>query len=123
MGSLEYEMNNAEIVTKVNELMHRGFEIPMDKLTPDATLFDQLGLDSLDAVDMLVHLEDKLSVKVEGDRFQGVRTLGDVYKLVGELAGREPGASRSCWRVGGDAVIIRGLLGRHFHRSGRRGFR
>ena len=66
--------------------MHRGFELPFEKLQPEATLFQDLGLDSLDAIDMLVHLEETLGVKVETERFQHVRTLGDVYSMVGELA-------------------------------------
>ncbi len=81
-------MTESEVIEKVNEVMRDGFELGPEALRPEASLFGDLGLDSLDAVDMLVHIEDKLSVKVEGERFQGVKTLGDVYKLVGELAGR-----------------------------------
>jgi len=79
-------MNHAEIVVKVNELMHRGFEIPEDKLTPTATLFDELGLDSLDAVDMLVHLEENLGIKVDAQKLVAVRTLQDIYDMVESLA-------------------------------------
>ena len=53
-------MNRDEIVLQVNELMHKGFEIPHDKLTPAATLFSDLGMDSLDAIDMLVHQRLKI---------------------------------------------------------------
>ena len=74
------------IVTQVNEVMHSGFEIPFEKLSPEAHLFTDLGLDSLDAVDMLVHLEDRLGVKVDGENLMHVRTLQDVYSLVQELA-------------------------------------
>ena len=77
---------HSDIINKVNDLMHQGFEIPREKLTPQATLFDELGLDSLDAVDMVVHLEENLGVKVEGERLQSVRTLQDVYSLVTEVA-------------------------------------
>lgn len=79
-------VNNAEIVAKVNELMSRGFEIPAEKLTPNATLFDDLGLDSLDAVDMLVHLEENIGIKVDVEKMQGVRTLQDIYSMVETLA-------------------------------------
>jgi acyl carrier protein len=75
-------MNQNEIIAKVNEMMHSGFEIPLDKLTPTATLFDELGLDSLDAVDMLVFLEDKLQIKVDGEKVKDVRVMSDVYNLV-----------------------------------------
>jgi acyl carrier protein len=79
-------MTHSEIVVKVNQLMHQGFEIPEDKLTPAATLFDELGLDSLDAVDMLVHLEENLGIKVDAERLISVRTLQDIYNLVEDLA-------------------------------------
>lgn len=75
-------MDHEEVKSKINELMHRGFEIPMEKLTPESKLFDELGLDSLDAVDMLVHLEEDLGVKVAGEKLQKIKTLQDVYELV-----------------------------------------
>lgn len=65
--------------------MIEGFEIPADKLKPEAHLFTDLGLDSLDAVDMVVHLEEKIKLKVDAERMAQVRTLGDVYKLVEDL--------------------------------------
>ena len=52
---------------------------------PEAKLFEELGLDSLDAVDMLVYLEENLGVKVEGERLAKIRTLQDVYQLVAEV--------------------------------------
>jgi acyl carrier protein len=75
-------LEHTEIVTRVNQTLHDGFEIPFEQLTPDATLFEQLKLDSLDAVDLLVHLEEKMGLKVEGEVFKNVRTLGDVYTMV-----------------------------------------
>lgn len=79
-------MNREEIVAQVNQLMQQGFEIEENKLVPEATLFDDLGLDSLDAIDMLVHLEDKLKIKVDGERIKSVRTLEDIYALVAAIA-------------------------------------
>jgi acyl carrier protein len=75
-----------EIVVQVNDAMHHGFEIPLEKLTPQATLFDDLGLDSLDAVDMLVHLEERLKIKVDSGRLMNVRTLEDIYSLVQDIS-------------------------------------
>jgi acyl carrier protein len=79
-------MSNPAIIIKVNELMQRGFELPAEKLVPSATLFDELGLDSLDAVDMLVHLEENLGIKVDAEKLISVRTLQDVYDMVEGLA-------------------------------------
>lgn len=78
-------MDQSEIVSRVNATLREGFEIPVEKLRPESTLFEDLGLDSLDAIDMLVYLEENLSVRVQGEVFKEVRTLGDVYRLVGNL--------------------------------------
>jgi acyl carrier protein len=81
-------MANADVVSQVNHVMHDGFEIPFEKLTPTATIFGDLGLDSLDAVDMLVNLEDKIGVKVDVERIRSVRTLQDIYDLVEAVSAR-----------------------------------
>lgn len=73
-----------EVIQQVNTLMKTGFEIPEEKLVPTATLIGDLGLDSLDAVDMLVYIEETLGVKVEGERLSSVKTLQDVYILASE---------------------------------------
>jgi acyl carrier protein len=39
----------------------------------------------LDAIDMLVHLEERLGVKVDGEKLMQVRTLQDVYTMIEEL--------------------------------------
>lgn len=78
----------SDVVSQVNNVMHEGFEIPLEKLTPSATIFGDLGLDSLDAVDMLVNLEDKIGVKVDVDRIRSVRTLQDIYDLVEDVSAR-----------------------------------
>jgi acyl carrier protein len=70
-----------EVIQQVNNLMKSGFEIPEEKLVPTATLIGDLGLDSLDAVDMLVYIEENLGVKVEGERLSSIKTLQDVYQL------------------------------------------
>ncbi len=77
------------VIDQVNSLMHKGFEIPMEKLVPTATIVGDLGLDSLDAVDMLVHIEETMGVKVEGERLASVKTLQDVYWLAAESTLRE----------------------------------
>jgi acyl carrier protein len=78
----------ADIISQVNNLMRSGFEIPEAKLQPQSMLNADLGLDSLDAVDMLVYIEETLGVKVEGERLAQLKTLNDVYVLVAESAVR-----------------------------------
>ena len=90
-----FHSTSPEIVAKVNALLHEGFEIPVDRITASATLFQDLGLDSLDAVDMLVHLEEGFKIKVNGERLMTVRTVSDIYHLVEEVAAKAEPTSTS----------------------------
>lgn len=82
--SAEAKPVSQEVIDQVNQLMMSGFEIPAEKLVPGATLIQDLGLDSLDAVDMLVYIEETMGIKVEGERLASVKTLADVYVLASE---------------------------------------
>ena len=78
-------MEQFEIIERVNATLTQNFEVPAHKLRGEATLFDELEFDSLDAIDMIVYLEEKFQVQVPGEIFKEVKTLGDVYRLVGDL--------------------------------------
>jgi len=78
-------MTRNEIIEKINETMINEFEIPADKIKPEAKIVDDLGLDSLDAVDMLVFLEDAVNTRLETEKFKQARTLNDIYDLVFEV--------------------------------------
>ncbi len=80
-----------EIIQQVNQLMIQSFEIPAEKLSPTATLVGDLGLDSLDSVDMLVYLEETFGIKVEGERLATAKTLADVYQLTSEFLSMRAG--------------------------------
>ncbi|OUR99677.1 hypothetical protein A9Q84_01240 [Halobacteriovorax marinus] len=79
-------MVQEELISKINVTLSEEFELPIEKLTSEAHLVDDLGLDSLDAVDMLVHIEDELGMKLDVEKVQHARTLGDIYKLIGEVS-------------------------------------
>ena len=89
-------MTDNELVKKINALMSSGFELEDEKLVPSARLKEDLQLDSLDAVDMLVYLEDTFKMKVEGERLTQIRTMNDVYDLVRDgLNGRNTNTNLS----------------------------
>ena len=75
-----------EIAQKVNEVFEESFEIPAEKLLPESQIFDDLGLDSLDIVDLVVALQKKFDVKIRSDeRIRTIRTLGDIHRLVAAI--------------------------------------
>jgi acyl carrier protein len=53
-------------------------------LTPDKRLIEDLGFDSLKVMEFITTLEDELEVSISLKRLMGVKTLGDIYRLVDE---------------------------------------
>ncbi len=76
-------MDKQEIIDKINQVFAESFEIEKNKLLPQANIFEDLGLDSLDVVDLVVALQQKFGIKIRADqRVRDIRTLEDIYKFV-----------------------------------------
>lgn len=61
------------------------FEVPADRIRPDARLYEDLDLDSIDAVDLIVKLQDLAGRRISPQEFKSVRTVGDVIDKVHAL--------------------------------------
>lgn len=78
-------MNKDEIFQEVASLLTSLFEIEADDIRPDARLYEDLELDSIDAVDMVVHLQKRTGRKIKPEAFRAVRTVQDVVDAVDQL--------------------------------------
>lgn len=78
-------MNEQEIRERVNKILEDAFELTADKLVPEANLRDELGLDSLDGVDLVVALEKAFQVKIEETDARQIDTVGKIYAKISEL--------------------------------------
>jgi len=71
---------------KVVEVLAEEFELDPEDMTPEATLYDDLGLDSLDAVDMVVVLEKTFGMKLsDEDSLRAIRTMDDLFQFLLKL--------------------------------------
>lgn len=76
-------MTDAVIIGRVNDLLIEEFELEPEQMKPEALFRDDLELDSLDAVDMVVVLEQEFDFRVRKDEaFREIRTLGDLHQYV-----------------------------------------
>ena len=75
----------AEIEQKIKDILVADFECDPARLTPDVNLFTDLDLDSIDAVDLIVRLQQETGKKVNPESFRQIRTLGDVTAAVVQL--------------------------------------
>ena len=76
-------MMDAEIISLINDSLVEEFELESSAMVSEAEIFDDLGLDSLDIVDMVVVLEGALGIKIRDDEgLREIRTLGDIHRFV-----------------------------------------
>ncbi len=74
-----------EIYNKLSEILINDFEISKDLISPNANLFEDLDLDSIDAVDLAVKLQFFTNKKLSPDKFKQIHTVEDVVNAVEEL--------------------------------------
>ncbi len=76
-------MTEKEIIEKTNKVFEESFEIESDRLKPEAHIFSDLGLDSLDIVDLVVALQKSFGVNIRNEeKIRDIRTLQDVYQFI-----------------------------------------
>ena len=60
-------------------------EISPERIVPEAKLFEELELDSIDAVDLAIKLQEMTGKRIKPEDFKTVRTVGDVVAVVKQL--------------------------------------
>ena len=75
-------MTEQEIERKIKDILVAEFEIDEAKLVPECNLFTDLDLDSIDAVDLVVRIQQETGKKVNPEDFRQIRTFGDVVAAV-----------------------------------------
>jgi acyl carrier protein len=74
-----------EIFEKVVEILADLFELDAAEITLDSNLYEELDIDSIDAVDLLVELKTYTGKKLAPEEFKAVRTVQDIVEAVSEL--------------------------------------
>lgn len=76
-------MTDEKVIEIINTAMAEEFELDPEKMVPEALLFEDLELDSLDRVDTVILLEKAFKFKIrEEEAIRDIRTLGDIHRFV-----------------------------------------
>ncbi len=75
-------MSKEEIYERIRETLESNFEIPRERISPEARLMEDLELDSIDAIDMAVQIQEMTNVRVEEEQLKNLRTVEDTVQLV-----------------------------------------
>lgn len=71
-----------EVFNKVKEIISSELNIDANKITQDANLRDDLGADSLDAVEVIMALEDEFGITIDDDTAQNFKSVGDLVNYI-----------------------------------------
>jgi len=79
------QLNKDEIFNQIQQALVELFELDAKDIKLETQLYQELDLDSLDAVDLIVHLQKLTGTKIKAQEFKRVRTVEDVVNSVENL--------------------------------------
>ncbi|ABM01583.1 acyl carrier protein [Shewanella amazonensis] len=77
--------NREQILAKLTTILVDDFEIDADAISLEANLYQDLDLDSIDAVDLVIKLQQLTGKKIKPEEFKSVRTVADVVNAIEAL--------------------------------------
>lgn len=78
-------LSREDVLARLADDMATLFETRREKVVPDARLNEDLDLDSIDAVDLVVKLQQMTGRRIKPEDYKTVRTVGDVIDRVMDL--------------------------------------
>jgi len=77
-GMREEGVDEKEVFALIRDYLVEEFEVPAEKIEPDAHLFSDLELDSIDTFDMVAMMENQLDVEIDDDALKKIQQIKDV---------------------------------------------
>jgi len=82
---MDKKYTKEEIFDKLCEILNEDFEIDKASINGDANLFTDLDMDSIDAVDLAVRLQQFTDKRISPEEFKQIRTVNDVVEAIYSL--------------------------------------
>ena len=74
------------VFEKVRELICDTLDLPEEDVTMESALLEDLGADSLDAIDLIMSIEDEFEVELSDDVTENMKTVGDLVRFLEDNA-------------------------------------
>lgn len=79
-------MTEQEIQKVLTEALVSLFEIDAEKIQPETHLYEDLEIDSIDAIDLIDYIKRQTGYKLQAEDFRNVRTVSDVITAVQKIS-------------------------------------
>ena len=80
--AIDRPLTRESVLERVREILVSSFELEPGAIQLDSHLIDDLDLDSIDAIDLAVELEQETGMRVEEQELRQIRRVGDIVELV-----------------------------------------
>lgn len=70
------------VLEKVKAILSEQFDVEEDSITPDTSIAEDLGADSLDVVDLLMSIEDEFEIEIPDEEIDNIKTVGELVKYI-----------------------------------------
>lgn len=74
------------VFEQVKQMIKNELGVPEEKITMEAKLAEDLGADSIDAVELIMNIEDEFNVQVSDEEAQNIKSVGDIVRFVEKTA-------------------------------------
>lgn len=71
-----------EVLERIRKTLSEEFECDPAKIVPEARFYEDLDLDSIDAVDLIVRLRKEVDFEIKSEDFKSIRTVGDLLDVL-----------------------------------------
>ena len=75
----------ADTLLQLRNVLTEDFEVDANAVVPEARIYEDLDIDSIDAIDLIVRLKEITGKKIPPERFREVRTIGDIVDVLNTL--------------------------------------
>jgi len=78
-------LSEQEIYAHLRDTIWQLFEIDRDKVVESARLYDDLDIDSIDAVNLIIELKRITGIPIHAEKFREARTIGNVVVIISDI--------------------------------------
>jgi len=76
------KMKKDELYKRVQEIIAESLDVDLEEVTPEASLTEDIGADSLELVDLTMDFEDEFNVKIETAELGDIETVEEITNLL-----------------------------------------
>ncbi len=75
-------MTEISLYQEIKKILVEQFDVEESTISLDANLYQEMDIDSIDAVDLMVHLKELTGKRIPPEQFKEIRTIGDVLEAL-----------------------------------------